>query len=116
MFVITGVSRTAVPPGIIIEWWSWRGVNFLNGSVTTIIAIPDFWNNAWMLFAIIQVSCCAIRSSSVLTKKGGGWGSKTQRVEGGGEALERFRSLIYRRDSCEEIYGLTRTAVIRKTL
>ena len=43
-------------------------------------------------------------------------GIKSSRVEGRREALERFRSLIYRRDSCEEIYGLTRTAVIRKTL
>ena len=28
----------------------------------------------------------------------------------------RHRSLIYRRDSCEEIYGIARTAVVRKTL
>jgi hypothetical protein len=27
----------------------------------------------------------------------------------------RHRSLIYRRDSCEEIYGIARTAVVRKT-
>ena len=42
-------------------------------------------------------------------------GTKSSRVLGGGEPHERFRSLIYRRDSCEEIYGVTRTAVIRKT-
>jgi len=42
-------------------------------------------------------------------------GVKSSRVIGGAEPYERFRSLIYRRDSCEEIYGLTRTAVIRKT-
>jgi glycosyltransferase involved in cell wall biosynthesis len=42
-------------------------------------------------------------------------GIKSSRVRGGGEPHERFLSLIYRRDSCEEIYGLTRTAVIRKT-
>jgi hypothetical protein len=27
----------------------------------------------------------------------------------------RHRSLIYRRDSCEEVYGIARTAVVRKT-
>lgn len=42
-------------------------------------------------------------------------GIKSSRVVGGAEPYERFRSLIYRRDSCEEIYGVARTAVIRKT-
>jgi hypothetical protein len=42
-------------------------------------------------------------------------GFKTSRVVGGAGPHERFRSLIYRRDSCEEIYGVTPTAVIRKT-
>ncbi len=42
-------------------------------------------------------------------------GVKSSRVMGGAEPVERFRSLIYRRDSCEEIYGVTRTSVIRKT-
>lgn len=42
-------------------------------------------------------------------------GIKSSRVAGGAEPYERFQSLIYRRDSCEEIYGVTRTAVIRKT-
>ena len=42
-------------------------------------------------------------------------GIKSSRVAGGTEPVERFRSLIYRRDSCEEIYGVTRTAVMRKT-
>jgi len=42
-------------------------------------------------------------------------GITSSRVAGGAEPLERFRSLIYRRDSCEEIYGVTRTAVVRKT-
>ncbi len=46
----------------------------------------------------------------------GRWlGIKSSRVSGGAEAVERFRSLIYRRDSCEEIYGVTPTAVVRKT-
>jgi glycosyltransferase involved in cell wall biosynthesis len=42
-------------------------------------------------------------------------GIKSSRVAGGAPARERFRSLIYRRDSCEEVYGVTRTAVMRKT-
>jgi glycosyltransferase involved in cell wall biosynthesis len=42
-------------------------------------------------------------------------GVKSSRVRGEADTAERFRSLIYRRDSCEEIYGVTRTAVIRKT-
>jgi glycosyltransferase involved in cell wall biosynthesis len=42
-------------------------------------------------------------------------GTKSSRVVGSAEPVERFRSLIYRRDSCEEIYGVTRTDVIRKT-
>jgi glycosyltransferase involved in cell wall biosynthesis len=42
-------------------------------------------------------------------------GVKSSRVEGERNVAERFRSLIYRRDTCEEIYGVTRTAVIRKT-
>ena len=42
-------------------------------------------------------------------------GVKSSRVAGKAEVCERFRSLIYRRDSCEEIYGVTRTAVIKKT-
>jgi glycosyltransferase involved in cell wall biosynthesis len=42
-------------------------------------------------------------------------GTKSSRVLGGVEPRERLRSLIYRRDSCEEIYGVSRTAVIRKT-
>ena len=42
-------------------------------------------------------------------------GVKSSRVIGDAAPHERFRSLIYRRDSCEEIYGVTPTAVIRKT-
>jgi glycosyltransferase involved in cell wall biosynthesis len=42
-------------------------------------------------------------------------GVKSSRVVGEGEPRERFRSLIYRRDSCEEIYGVMRSAVIVKT-
>jgi glycosyltransferase involved in cell wall biosynthesis len=42
-------------------------------------------------------------------------GTKSSRVNGLAAPHERFRSLIYRRDSCEEIYGITRTDVIRKT-
>jgi hypothetical protein len=42
-------------------------------------------------------------------------GIKSSRVSGGAEPVERFRSLIYRRDSCEEIYGGARMAVLRKT-
>lgn len=42
-------------------------------------------------------------------------GVKSSRVVGGAPVQERFRSLIYRRDSCEEIYGITRTREIRKT-
>ena len=42
-------------------------------------------------------------------------GIKSSRLVGTAEPHERFRSMIYRRDSCEEIYGVTRTAVIRKT-
>jgi glycosyltransferase involved in cell wall biosynthesis len=42
-------------------------------------------------------------------------GIKTSRILGCGEPAERFQSMIYRRDSCEEIYGITRTAVIRRT-
>jgi glycosyltransferase involved in cell wall biosynthesis len=42
-------------------------------------------------------------------------GVKGSRVLGDAEPRARFRSIIYRRDSCEEIYGVTRTAVIRMT-
>jgi glycosyltransferase involved in cell wall biosynthesis len=42
-------------------------------------------------------------------------GVKSSRVLGMAEPYERFKSMIYRRDSCEEIYGVARTAVIRKT-
>jgi glycosyltransferase involved in cell wall biosynthesis len=42
-------------------------------------------------------------------------GVKSSRVIGGAQPHARFMSMIYRRDSCEEIYGVTRTAVIRKT-
>jgi len=42
-------------------------------------------------------------------------GIKSSTVQGDSEPCGRFRSLIYRRDSCEEIYGLARTAVMRKT-
>jgi glycosyltransferase involved in cell wall biosynthesis len=42
-------------------------------------------------------------------------GVKSSRVLGEAAPHERFRSLIYRRDSCEEIYGISRTEVIRKT-
>jgi glycosyltransferase involved in cell wall biosynthesis len=42
-------------------------------------------------------------------------GIKSSRVAGGAEPLERFRSMIYRRDSCEEVFGVSRMAVIRKT-
>jgi len=42
-------------------------------------------------------------------------GIKSSIVLGSAGPCERFRSLIYRRDSCEEIYGITRTATIRKT-
>jgi glycosyltransferase involved in cell wall biosynthesis len=40
---------------------------------------------------------------------------KSSRVIGDGEPHRRHRSLIYRRDSCEEIFGIARTAVVRKT-
>jgi glycosyltransferase involved in cell wall biosynthesis len=42
-------------------------------------------------------------------------GIKSSRVIGGTEPHVRFVSMIHRRDSCEEIYGIARTAVIRKT-
>ena len=42
-------------------------------------------------------------------------GIKSSRLVGGAEPHARFVSMIYRRDSCEEIYGVMRTAVIRKT-
>ena len=42
-------------------------------------------------------------------------GIKSSRVIGGAPVHARFRSLIYRRDSCEEIYGITRTREIRQT-
>ena len=42
-------------------------------------------------------------------------GFKSSRVVGDAEPPTRHRSLIYRRDSCEEIYGIARTAVVRKT-
>ena len=42
-------------------------------------------------------------------------GVKSSRVVGNAEPPTRHRSLIYRRDSCEEIYGIARTAVVRKT-
>lgn len=42
-------------------------------------------------------------------------GAKSSRVLGEAEPCARFRSMIYRRDSCEEIYGITRTAVVKKT-
>ena len=40
---------------------------------------------------------------------------KRSRILGAAEPYARFRSVIYRRDSCEEIYGVTRTGVLRKT-
>lgn len=40
---------------------------------------------------------------------------KRSRIQGEAEPYARFRSTIYRRDTCEEIYGVTRTAVLRKT-
>src|SRR5207245_9468832 len=36
-------------------------------------------------------------------------------VNGLASAHKRFRSLIYRRDSCEEIYGLMRSSAVRQT-
>lgn len=42
-------------------------------------------------------------------------GVKSSRVVGEAQPHTRFRSMIYRRDSCEEIYGVTRTAVMGKT-
>jgi glycosyltransferase involved in cell wall biosynthesis len=46
----------------------------------------------------------------------GRWlGVKSSRVVGDAEPHMRHRSLIYRRDSCEEVYGIARTAVVRKT-
>jgi glycosyltransferase involved in cell wall biosynthesis len=48
-------------------------------------------------------------------EQGKQFGVKSSKVVGGAEPHVRFRSLIYRRDSCEEIYGITRTSVIRKT-
>jgi glycosyltransferase involved in cell wall biosynthesis len=42
-------------------------------------------------------------------------GIKSSILIGGAEPPARFVSMIYRRDSCEEIYGVMRTAVIRKT-
>ena len=42
-------------------------------------------------------------------------GVKSSRVIGNGEPHRRHRSLIYRRDSCEEVFGIARTAVVRKT-
>lgn len=42
-------------------------------------------------------------------------GVKSSRVLGSASAPERFHSLIHRRDSCEEIYGITRTSIIRQT-
>lgn len=42
-------------------------------------------------------------------------GVKSSRVVGDAEPHTRHRSLIYRRDSCEEIFGIARTAVVRKT-
>ena len=42
-------------------------------------------------------------------------GVKSSRVVGNAEPHMRHRSLIYRRDSCEEIYGIARTDVVGKT-
>ena len=42
-------------------------------------------------------------------------GVKSSRVVGDAEPHMRHRSLIYRRDSCEEIYGIARTDVVGKT-
>jgi glycosyltransferase involved in cell wall biosynthesis len=42
-------------------------------------------------------------------------GIKSSGVAGGAKPVERFRSMIYRRDSCEEVYGVSRTAVMKKT-
>ena len=42
-------------------------------------------------------------------------GVKSSRVIGDGEPHRRHRSLIYRRDSCEEVFGIARTAIVRKT-
>jgi glycosyltransferase involved in cell wall biosynthesis len=42
-------------------------------------------------------------------------GVKSSRVLGEAEPTTRHRSLIYRRDSCEEIFGVARTDVLRQT-
>jgi glycosyltransferase involved in cell wall biosynthesis len=49
-------------------------------------------------------------------KKRWGWGPiGSSVVKGAARPHERFSSLIYRRDSCEEIYGLMRASVMRET-
>lgn len=50
-----------------------------------------------------------------IDKNGAVLGTKISRVQGMASAHERFHSLIHRRDSCEEIYGVMRTAVARQT-
>ena len=50
-----------------------------------------------------------------IDKSGEILGTKHSRVQGTAPALDRFHSLIHRRDSCEEIYGVMRTAVARQT-
>jgi glycosyltransferase involved in cell wall biosynthesis len=48
-------------------------------------------------------------------KNGDILGTKASVVKGMASTGERFHSLIHRRDSCEEIYGLMRTAVASQT-
>ena len=48
-------------------------------------------------------------------KNGGILGVKDSTVQGMASASQRFHSLIHRRDACEEIYGVLRTAIARQT-
>jgi glycosyltransferase involved in cell wall biosynthesis len=50
-----------------------------------------------------------------IDKNGAILGTKDSTVKGMASLSERFHSLILRRDACEEIYGVQRTAVARQT-
>lgn len=49
-------------------------------------------------------------------RRGRGWyGEASSGIESAGRPHERFRSLLMRRDTCEEIYGVMRSSIVRQT-
>jgi glycosyltransferase involved in cell wall biosynthesis len=69
-------------------------------------------------FAVVQSDPCVVLCYPRFVRvdeRGKRLGVKGSKLVGGAEPHERFRSVIYRRDTCEELYGVARTAAIKKT-